>query len=236
MKCLWATVATVGLLVCGNDNAQAANQDVTNALESRDDLALFQQAMIHAGVANELRPDVSYTLFVPTNAAFSEGAPYASSCYYSPNCRAQMAAVVRNHILPINERVSVLAKRGGDISTLGTRKLDVEEPFKGSYAVNGIPILNQSDGTKIKVYRINAIIADAPELGQFMTPPAVMSSATVTEKTTTYASRGAYPVVAPVTIVDAFQPVLPRDLPGTISDNATQTTTVSQTTTTQTLE
>lgn len=234
MKYLWATVATLGLLVSGNGAAQAANDGVNSALESHDDLSLFLQAMINTGVANELRSDVSYTIFAPTNAAIAEGMPYASSCYYSPNCRLQMAAVVRNHILPINERVSVLSKRGGDIPTLGVRKLDVEEPFRGAYVVNNIPILNQSDGTQVKIYRINAVIADVSELTPFTTPPMAVSSATVTEKTTTTASRVVYPVAPSLAAADAYQPAVAAS--DEFPDNATQVTTVSHTTTTQTLE
>lgn len=236
MQYYWAAVATLGLLVSGNNTTQAANLDVNSALESRDDLALFQQAMVNTGVAEALRPDIAYTIFAPTNAAMVAGIPYASSCYYSPNCRGQLAAVVRNHILPSNERVSVLSKRGGDIATHGARKLDVEEPFKGAYTVNSIPILNQSDGTQVKIYRINAIIADAPELASFATPPVVMSLATVTQKTTTYASHAVYPVGPSLVAVDAFQPAIAPTTPGGFPDNATQTTTVSHTTTTQILE
>lgn len=234
MKYLWATAAVTVLL--GNANmAQAANNAVSSALASRDDLSFFSHALVETGVADTLRADTPYTLFVPTNAAMANDFPNLSSCYSFAVCRADMAAVIRNHIVPENERISVFSRRGGGIATIGTRKLNVEEPFKGAYTVENIHILNQSDGTQVKIYRINAAIASQDELAHLRAPLRADIPATVTESKTTTHVTGYAPVHNDTIETHAGTDTVVA-APSEFPDHATQTTTITHSTTTQTVE
>ena len=48
---------------------------------------MFYQALLNTGVASELNENTEYTVFAPTNAAFTEIQPRAYPCFYSAQCR-----------------------------------------------------------------------------------------------------------------------------------------------------
>lgn len=129
---------------------------------------MFYQAMLTTGVAKELNNDTEYTVFAPTNASFARIRQRDFPCFYSIQCRTQVAAILRNHIVPRNENINQFQKWGGDIITLGDRRIDVEEPYKGHYTVEGHHVLYQNEshkgphirGNKITIYRIDGVIAN----------------------------------------------------------------------------
>ena len=244
MKYLLVTVAAIAFLGGITTSAEAANRRVEGALQNSGDLSMFYEALLRSGVANELNENSSYTVFAPTNSAFVQELPRASVCYnYSAPCRGQLAMVMRNHIVPSSESVSYLAKLGGDIPTLGTRRLYVEEAYKDSYTVEGQRVLNKSDSTYARVYRIDGIIANEQELTLLQAPQIAEVPATVTQKTvTTYSQPYAttttvvpYPGPAgqltsrTVTVTHPDPIMDPADLP----EDTTQTTTVTRTITSQ---
>jgi hypothetical protein len=205
---------------------------------------MFYQALLSTGVANELNENTEYTIFAPTNAAFTEIQPNVYPCFYAAQCRVEVAAVLRNHIVPRNESIHRFSKWGGGIPTIGSRRLDVEEPYRTEYTVESRHVLDQTEssessriqGDKASLYRIDGVIASNQELAYFRTQPIADIAGTVTEKTvTTYHTPGTFPVFSERYTVPGGSPAArvvymgPDELP----DNTTQTTTVTRTTTTE---
>lgn len=171
---------------CGsleNDNSYRAvdrgsNSHVEAALVDQGDLTKFYQALHTTGVANELSNNEEYTIFAPTNAAFNQVRPNVFPCFYAVQCRPQLAAVLRNHIVPRNESVKRLS-RWGEIQTLGGRPIEVVEPFLGHYTVDGQRVLYQNEssessvfkGQRVSLYRVDGLIASDQEMAPFRTQP-----------------------------------------------------------------
>jgi uncharacterized surface protein with fasciclin (FAS1) repeats len=241
MKLQYTTIAMLGLLGSMAAPAAAANVHVERALAHQGQLSLFYQALLNTGVASELNENTEYAIFAPTNAAFAEIQPRVYPCFYATPCRAQVAALLRNHIVPINESVSRFSRWGGGIPTLGSRKLDVEEPYKGDFAVEGRKILYQDKGEEVSLYPIDGVIASNQELAPFRMPPVVdVAPGIVTEQTTTtyrtslpptssvftdgYMVPGGYPA-SPTVIY--MVPTVPSQ------GDTTETTTITRTKTTE---
>jgi uncharacterized surface protein with fasciclin (FAS1) repeats len=229
-------MTALGLLGAMIMPAHAANSSVESAIESQSDLSMFYQALLNTGVASELNENTEYTVFAPTNAAFTEIQPRVYPCFYSAQCRVELAAILRDHIVPRNETIHDLSKWGGNpIPTLGSRGLYVEETYKDQYTVESHNVTGQSQGDKVSLYIIDGMIANNQELAQFRILPVVNNASTVTQKTvttyrtpatyaTTYADvPGGYPVAAPVVYRTS----------GELPDDATETTTVTRTMTTE---
>lgn len=192
MRHPFAVMTVLGLLVGSISSAFASNLSVESLLASQGDLSLFYQALLNTGVASELNENTEYTIFAPTNAAFTKIQPSAYPCFYSAQCRREVAAVLRNHIVPRNESINDLSKWGGNpIPTIGNRGLYVEETYKGQYTVEGKNVLHQSEGDKVSLYPIDGVIANRQELAQFRMQPIGEVPGTVTERTvTTYSTPG----------------------------------------------
>lgn len=182
MRYATAAVAVLGFMGGMIAPALANNSAVENALASQSNLSMFYQALLNTGVANELNENTEYTVFAPTNAAFMEIKPGVYPCFYSVQCRDGVAAILRNHIVPRNESIGEFANWGGDIPTLGNRKLYVEEAYKNQYTVEGHYVLTRREGDDVSLYAIDGVIADNRDLAQFQTQP---NSNTVVYKTVT---------------------------------------------------
>lgn len=242
------TFALVPLIAaCGhtpNDHALyntqvGANRSVEGALADRGDLSLFYQALHTTGVANELNDNRGYAIFAPTNAAFTQIQPNAYPCFYAAQCRAEVAAVLRNHIVPRNKSISDFSKWGSDpIPTIGNRGLHVDEAYKDEYSVDGYSVLYQSRGEKVSVYPIDGVIISDQELAQFRRMPVANTTGTVFEKTvTTYPSavyHDPYPLISDKYSIPGGYVVAPdygRES-GELPESTSQTTTVTRTVTT----
>ncbi|MGB9154626.1 MAG: fasciclin domain-containing protein [Alphaproteobacteria bacterium] len=228
MKVRFATIAMLGLLGIMTAPAHATNSNVENALAGRADLSMFHQALINTGVANELQENMEYTIFAPTDAAFSQISPSVYPCFYSVQCRAQVAAVLRNHIVPRNESVYLFSKWGGGIPTLGNRTLYVEEPYKDQYTVEGRTVLDQMagseslrmEGERVSLYRIDGVIIDDNELAQFRNPHVANGAVVRRTVTTTYMQTpptyGGYVVPGGGYPADGSVYVIPNDSAGPV--------------------
>lgn len=221
--------------------ASAANRNVESMLAEQGDLSMFSQALHNTGVANELNENTEYTIFAPTNAAFAAIQPRVYPCFYSTQCRTELAAVLRNHIVPRNETIRDLSLWGGNpIPTIGRRGLYVEETYKNQFTVEGRAVLTQGGGERVSVYRIDGVIIGDQELAQFRTQPVADYNGAVTEKTvtTTYRAPAVYPAVSGEYAVPGGGPAGPvvYVAPGETPDNTVKTTTVTHVTTTESPE
>ncbi|MFA6280023.1 MAG: fasciclin domain-containing protein [Bdellovibrionales bacterium] len=221
---------------------------VEEALADQNDLTMFYQALHVTGVINELNDNTEYTIFAPTNAAFSQIQPRVYPCFYVAQCRPQVAAILRNHIVPRNESIERFSRWGGNIPTIGNRRIDVEEPYKGHFTVEGYRVLYQNEGSdasrvrgnKISLYRIDGVIASDQDMVPFRTVPFVAMPAGVMEKTVTTYRTPVSSSYAPQTIMPngywvpggyATNPVVYTNEYDDVPDSITETTTVTHTTT-----
>ncbi len=183
MKILCTTLALLGFLFAACGSAFAANSRVEAALGNQGNLSMFYQALLNTGVANELNEGTDYAIFAPTNAAFQQISPRQYPCFYSAQCKNEVAAVLRNHIVPMRRPIREFAQMGRNIPTMGGKRLYVEEPYVGHFTVDEerIAFMNDVDG----LYQIDGVIADNRDLAAFQKAPVAEAPGTVTERTTT---------------------------------------------------
>ena len=186
MKYTLATVAVLSLFGGMIAPANANNGNVELALEAQGGLlSMFHQALINTGVARELNENTEYTIFAPTNAAFSEIQPRDYPCFYSANCRNEVAAILRNHIVPRQENIKYWSEWGRGISTIGPREIHVSEAYKDDFTVNGNKVLHRNEGNHVNIYTIDGVITNDRELDSFRRQPMADTSNTVVQKTVT---------------------------------------------------
>jgi uncharacterized surface protein with fasciclin (FAS1) repeats len=241
MKYPFAAMTMLGLLGGMIAPAHAASRSVESALANRDDVSMFYQALLNTGVAAELNENTEYTIFAPTNAAFAAIEPRVYPCFYSAQCRTEVAAVLRNHIVPRNESIHDLSLWGGNpIPTIGNHGLYVEETYKNDYEVEGRTVLNQGGDERVSVYRIDGVIISDRELAQFRNQPLADNGGMVTQKTvtTTYRTPVTYPAVSEGYAAPGGYSGAPAVYvaPGEALGDTTQTTTVTHITATDSSE
>ncbi len=217
--------------------AYANNTSVEIAIENQGGrFSTFHQALVGTGVVNELNENTSYTVFAPTNAAFADIRPRAYPCFYSAQCRAQVAAVLRNHIVPRADNLRDLSRWGGPVPTIGNRGIRVEEAYKNDFTVEGHKILTRSEGNDVNLYSIDGVIADENEMMPFRVQPVAEIPDTVMQKTVTIRRTTIVPPAIvyghPVPGGYLAAPVI-YATPDDFQDGDLQTTTTTRTTTQQ---
>lgn len=150
--------------------AQAANSAVENSLKNRPEISTFYQALVNTGVINELSPGLRYTVFAPTNEAFAAISQAKYPCFYAEQCRAQVADVLRNHIVKGEVHVSDAAAQKGVVFSIDKRNVSVAEPHKGTFTADGHSIINQRQTLGGMLYEIDGVIANQQELAWFEAP------------------------------------------------------------------
>ncbi|MDX2027944.1 MAG: fasciclin domain-containing protein [Alphaproteobacteria bacterium] len=236
MKYPFAAAAIAALLAGDATPAYAANSKVENALAHQGEVSMFYQALLNTGVASELSENTEYSVFAPTNAALARIQPREYPCFYAVQCRREVAAILRNNIVPKNETINQFSKWGGNpIPTIGSRGLYVEETYKDQYTVDDLAVLYQSEGNEASLYLIDGVIASSQELTAFRAQPVSALPHAVTERTvTTYRTPVSY-YHNGYGVPGGYSPESPavyKDF-DTYSDGATETTTVTHTTTEQ---
>jgi len=206
--------------------AHAGNSNVETALQSYGDLSMFYQALLNTGVINELKENEHYTIFAPTNVALNQIQPQTYPCFYAVECRPQIAALLRNHIVEGEHDLKNLVTYGSGIRTLGNHVAYVNEPFMHDYTVDDHNILSTTEVGGNYIYRIDGVITTPQELSQFQTVRYMDTPNITTEQTTV---RRTY--VSPSTASPAYPAgnMVPMQV---APDNATQTTTITHTYTT----
>lgn len=69
-----SAILAVGVIGCGKDSSTGAHSDesAAQAVKKENDLSTFSQVMAKAGLESKLQSDGSYTIFAPTDDAFSK--------------------------------------------------------------------------------------------------------------------------------------------------------------------
>jgi uncharacterized surface protein with fasciclin (FAS1) repeats len=185
-----AKIGAVALLALYSNPANAGNAAITDAVERRDNLSSFYEAMVNTGVINELKPGMPYTVFAPTNAAFAKLTQDKYPCLYSAQCKEEIADIVRNHIVPYEVNFSgpkTNAAHSIDDTNLGFSKTN------NGYSVNGIPITSTNQLAGGMLYEIDGVIADPQELAyltklKYVVITQTVAPGAIVEKTVTQTS------------------------------------------------
>jgi len=151
-------------------SSYADNENVEDAIKSRPDLSTFYQALINTGVNHELRPDMSYSVFAPTNQALARISQEQYPCFYRAACREEVAMIVRNHIIPGKVYIDDAAKQKGGLYSIGGRFVTIGEPFRNDYAVAGNNVLYMAWYGSGILYKIDGVIANPLELAMLEYP------------------------------------------------------------------
>src|SRR5262249_10356014 len=129
-----------------------------------------------------------YTIFAPVNSAFARIRPMDYPCFYSEQCRPEIAELLRNHIVLGQHDLKDLVTYGSGIQTAGNRFVHVEEHYVGDYTVEGQKILTKAEMNGNIVYRVDGVISLPEELAHFerlKAIPASTATTVTTEKTVT---------------------------------------------------
>lgn len=140
----------------------AANDGITDALKHRDNLSAFTDAMIATGVINELQPNRSYTIFAPTNAAFAKLNNNDFPCLANAQCKAEVADILRNHIVP--GQVTFTGPVKGAVFSIDNMNLNLGTRNGEVRTVAGNNIVNRGQVLGGIVCEIDGVIATAQEL------------------------------------------------------------------------
>lgn len=158
------------LITCAALPAQADNAVIEDALKSRNDLSSFYNALVVTGVIHELQPNRPYTVFAPTNEAFSDVEADKYPCFYSSACRDELADILRNHIIPNETHVTDLAKHSGGIFSIDKRHVRVGKSAPNNYIADGKNVISTNQLAGSILYKIDGVIANDAELAQFREP------------------------------------------------------------------
>jgi uncharacterized surface protein with fasciclin (FAS1) repeats len=153
--------------------ANANNATVENALKARPELSNFYQGLVNTGVLSELKENASYTVFAPTNDAFDKISPEKYACFYSQACKADVAEVLRHHIVKGEHPVRTGSDQQGSINSLfsiNDYHVIASEPFKDNFTINGVEIKKENQLAGGILYSINGVLATPRELAVFSAP------------------------------------------------------------------
>jgi uncharacterized surface protein with fasciclin (FAS1) repeats len=144
----------------------ADNKDIEEAMQNRTDISLFKDALVKTGVVDELKDNRQYTVFVPSNSAFTQVFHNPDACYQVRTCKEAAAAIVRDHIVPMKASVDALYASFVGVPTLGDQQLQVEQvnQRQSIYRVDGHSILRVHEGTVSVLYTIDGVIANDAQI------------------------------------------------------------------------
>jgi uncharacterized surface protein with fasciclin (FAS1) repeats len=180
-RSLTCMAALAGTCIAGA--ALANNAMVEDALKSRPDLSVFYQALANTGVLSELREGQPYTVFAPTNAAFARITRDQYPCFYSSDCKAQVAEVLRRHIVPGEKHLSDMNPQGGIMSmfSIDGQHIVAGEPEKDKFAVDGQNVISENQLMGGDIYKIDGVMASNRVMAQFVAPRILVVHASGTD-------------------------------------------------------
>ena len=180
----FAALSLAVVLMSGASIAQAKNAVVEDAIKSRPELSSFYEGLVNTGVINELQSGVSYTVFAPTNEAMAEISRDKYPCFYSAQCKEEIADILRNHIT-VGE-VNFATPNLKSVFSIDKRQVAILETSKGNYSVDGHKVVSQNQLLGNVLHEIDGVIASKEELAlvsRLKTPVATnVEKKTITEK------------------------------------------------------
>jgi uncharacterized surface protein with fasciclin (FAS1) repeats len=183
MKNLITGIAVLASVSAFAFTAQANNATVENALKDRSDLSSFYNGLVSTGVINELKEGQPYTVFAPTNEAFAQITQDKYPCFYSADCKAHVAEILRRHIVPGEKHLSDITAQGGEVSmfSIDNQHVVASEPNKGSFTVDGRNVLSENQLLGGDLYKIDGVMVSDHDMAQFVAPQIIVVHAAGTD-------------------------------------------------------
>lgn len=163
--------------------AQANNATVEEALKNRPDLSVFYEGLMSTGVLSELKEGQPYTVFAPTNEAFARITKERYPCFYSTECRPQVAELLRRHIVPGEKHLNDMNPQGGVMSlfTIDGQHVVANEPEKDRFTVDGRNVTSENQLLGGDLYKIDGVMANGRDMAQFVAPQILVVHAAGTD-------------------------------------------------------
>jgi uncharacterized surface protein with fasciclin (FAS1) repeats len=173
-----ALILLAGIGVFCAAPAQADNSTVENAIKNRADLSSFYEGLVNTGVIRELKPNTMYTVFAPTNDALSRISQDKYPCFYSVQCKAEIAQIMRNHIVPGEQHLSDVVKQKGGVHSINSYFIRIGEMNPNDFVANGKDIIYTASLAGGMLYKIDGVLASDRQMA-LLAAPAVVTTTTV---------------------------------------------------------
>lgn len=162
MKKSLVSILTLVLLVISQSSFAQKKKDIVDVAISVDDFSTLVSALKAADLVGALKGDGPFTVFAPTNSAFSKIDSNTLGSLLKPENKKQLASILTYHVvsgkLAAKDVVAALEKGKGkvDLTTLNGGKLKVVKNDEGIWLMdeNG----NYSKITKTDVMGTNGVI------------------------------------------------------------------------------
>lgn len=161
-----ASSACICLALAGTAQAGGHGRSyIEEKIAARPELSRFAEALQKTGISKELNQGESYSVFAPANSAFDALEDSAQSnldmCFLSENCKAELAKVLRNHIVP--QEVSYADPGLHAVHSIDGFTITLHEPRKGDRYANGKKVLEQQGLFGGQLYVIDGLMQDTQE-------------------------------------------------------------------------
>ncbi len=120
--------------------ADTESQNLMDLAKQSPNLSTFAQLMETAGLADDLQADGSYTLFAPTNEAFSKLSKEELENLLLPQNKNKLSEILMVHILP-NEVVSTSFKETQRITLDNNRYIPISTQTGNQVTIGGAHII-----------------------------------------------------------------------------------------------
>lgn len=142
-------------------SAQA--ETINDQLQANADVSAFYQAMKATGVISEITDDDSFMLFAPINSQFTKLVPEPQKCIASPQCKAVLINLLRNHIVSkvVHLRDAVKYKSG--IFSINKHFIPLQQIGAYRFTVEGQSILETEKVDNGVFYITDGVLSGAYE-------------------------------------------------------------------------
>ncbi|MEZ0542065.1 fasciclin domain-containing protein [Fibrella arboris] len=146
----------------GGGTSKATDKDLAANLAGASDFSTLQTALVASGLADQAKTPGPYTVFAPSNAAFSKLPAGTLQSLTQPANKSKLAGILAYHVVSGNVMASDL-KDGQTLKTVGGGTLTVRKQgnavmltdAKGGSAMVTTPDIQATNGT---VHAIDSVL------------------------------------------------------------------------------
>lgn len=160
-KLLAATVLSTVAVLSAPANA---GDGIRGSLESRPEISNFYSALVNTGVINELDPNKRYTILAPVNSAWDKYPSTQYPCLYTDQCKAETAAILRNHIVEGEVNLEDQARQNKGLYSIDQRSVGVMATQKHNFSIDGYKVVDRTLVMSGAIIEIDGVIATEQEI------------------------------------------------------------------------
>lgn len=157
---LIVTAALVSALAATAAQANTAYPNLLGKAEAEGNFKTFLSAVKAAGLTETLAGTENYTVFAPTDAAFSKLPPGTLDRLMKPENKQELTKLLQRHIVPGKVFASTWANETAELTTKSGAKITIDGsnvPFKAGGANVTSMNVNASNG---KIHAIDQVITN----------------------------------------------------------------------------